>query len=376
MTHYHSIGRTLIVVSLGIWATFACAQQPVVTQPFPSFDPYATTQPGGVITGPALPSGTPTFDPSALPIFPAGSPVRLVLFGEFLYLRASDAAMTNYAVPVDAAGAPMGSVAFVEQSWEPGFRAGFDWVWNDYSRWVAAYSEIDMKTTDMASVDPTSTLGLQQFVLHPSTAAAGEFYQTASARGDVKMRLGDIEYRRVYLEDWYRWDFLVGARYAGLDQRFRAEFTNATPRTAMVDADVKFDGGGIRFGTRGDWRSSQHGFFIYAQATTSFIAGQFSSRFTQMDSVGGLVANTSRKDDRIINLTDAELGVGWHSPSHRWWFSAGYLFNTWSDVVNTAGVIRNAQANVASAALGTSFFTPIRERLTFDGLVARAELRF
>lgn len=352
-------------------ATAAHSQQPLLTEPLPSFDPYAAPQQGAVITGPALPTLSPTLDPSALPIFPAGFPVRYAVFGEFLYLRASDAAMTNYAVPVAAAaGAPMGAVAFIEQSWEPGFRVGFDWIWNDYSRWVGSFTSIDLKTTDIASFDPMSAAGLQSLVLHPSTPAAGEIYAAANASGDVKMRLGDIDYRRVFVEDWYRWDFFVGARYANLDQKFRAEFMNAT-RTETVDTEVKFDGGGVRFGTRGDWRSSQHGFFIYAQATTSFIAGQFNSRYAQTDTpsggASGLVANLSRKDDRIINLTDAELGLGWHSPTQRWWFSAGYLFNTWSDVVNTAGLIRTAQANS---------FTPIRERLTFDGLVARAELRF
>ncbi len=311
-------------------------------------------------------------DPS-LPVFPAGFPVRLVLFGEFLYLRASDAAMTNYAVPVNGPvvppptpGVPMGPVAFVEQGFEPGYRVGFDWVWNDYSRWVAAYTSLDLSASDMVSVDPASPLVLQSLVIHPSTAAANGSFLTASGKSDVKMRLGDIDYRRVFVEDWYRWDFLVGARYARLDQDFRSEFTNSTT-TEVVDASANFEGGGIRFGTRGDWRSSQHGFFIYAQATTSFVAGQFSSSYSQTDSFLGVVANTSRKDDRIINLTDAELGLGWHSQDRRWWFSGGYLFNTWSDIVSNAGMIRTAQA---------TSFTPIRDRLTFDGLAARGELRF
>ncbi len=353
-------------------AALACAQQPGFTEPFPSFDPYATNQPGGVIAGPMLPPTGPIIDPS-LPIFPAGFPVRAVLFGEFLYLRASDAAMTNYAVPVDEnappPAAPMGPVAFVEQGMEPGYRVGFDWIWNDYSRWVAAYTSIDLSTNDMVSVDPASPLALQALVIHPSTPAAGELFLSASAQGDIKMRLADIEYRRVFVEDWYRWDFLVGGRYARLNQNFRSEFTDSdiTATNEMVDTSVDFDGGGIRFGSRGDWRSSQHGFYIYAQATTSFIAGRFTSLYSQTNSVDGIVANTSRKDDRIVNITDAELGVGWHNQTGRWWFSGGYLFNTWSDVVNSAGVIRTAQATA---------FAPIRERMTFDGFTARGEFRF
>jgi hypothetical protein len=371
MTRKHSIFRTLIAVSLWMCAALACAQQIPFAQPSPSFDPYAA-QPGGVIPGPALPPGSPTFQ-QELPVFLAGFPVRFVLFGEFLYLRGSDAAMTSYAVPVNGAvvpppipAVPMGPVAHIEQGFQPGFRVGSEWVWNDYSRWVASYTSLDLKTTDTVSVDPASPLALQALVLHPSTTAADDYWLTAGASGDVKMRLADIEYRRVFVEDWYRWDFLVGARYANLDQKFRSEFTNSTT-TEVVDAAVDFDGGGIRFGTRGDWRSSQHGFFIYAQATTSFVAGRFTSRYSQTDSFLDTVANTSRKDDRIINLTDAELGVGWHSQSRRWWFSGGYLFNAWSDVVSSAGLIRTAQA---------TSFAPIRERMTFDGLTARGEFRF
>lgn len=260
----------------------------------------------------------------------------------------------------------MGPVALVEQGFQPGFRIGFEWVWNDYSRWVGSYSSIDLSASDAVSVDPAGPLALQSLVLHPSTLAADDYWLTASAASGVKMQLGDLEYRRVFVEDWYRWDFLVGARYAKLNQDFLAEFTNSTT-TEVVDAKVDFEGGGIRFGTRGDWRSTNHGFFIYAQATTGFIAGRFNSRYSQSDSFLGTVANTSRKDDGIVNVTDVELGLGWHSQSRRWWFSGGYLFNTWSDFVNAGGVIRSAQATT---------FLPVHERLTFDGFAARGELRF
>lgn len=373
MTSRYLTIRASFAVLLCVCASLASAQQPVVTEPLPSFDPYGNVQPDVVIPGAIAPPPSEIIVQETLPVYPAAIPVRFVWFGEFLYLRASDAATTNYAVPVNGGvvppptpAVPMGPLAFTEHSWKPGFRAGFEWVWNDYSRWVVTYTDLKLKSSDSISVDPASTLALQSLVLHPSTLAADDYYLTAGANGRVKMRLGDLEYRRVFVDDWYRWDFLVGGRYAGLDQTFRSVFTNATT-TETVDANVDFEGGGIRFGTRGDWRSCNHGWFIYAQATTSFIAGQFRSRYTQTDSFLGTVANTSRKDDRIINLTDIELGLGWHSKSRRWWFSTGYMFNTWSDMVNSAGVIRTAQA---------TSFTPIRERLTFDGLTARGELRF
>ncbi len=353
------------------------------------YDPYAVyQQPGApVVPGPPLPPSQTPIIPSQttvipqttviqqpLPVYPATYPVRFVLSGEFLYLRPSDASMTNYAVPVNGGvippptpPVPMGAVAATELGFDPGFRVGLDWVWNDYSRWVLTYTQLDSKDSSEIMTDPaTSPLVLQSLVMHPSTAAADAYYLTASATGELDLKLVDFDYRRIFVEDWYRWDFLAGMRYAHLDQTFNSIFQNSTT-TEEVNSSVGFDGGGIRIGTRGDWRSPNHGFFVYGQATTGFLAGRFSSAYSQSDNLLGTIANTSRKDDRIINVTDAELGVGWHSPGQRWWFSGGYLFSTWSDVVNNAGVIRAAQA---------TSFGPIRERLTFDGLAARGEFRF
>jgi hypothetical protein len=358
-------------------APFQPFNQPSQTfAPQPQFDPYASTiQTQPSFPAPGLPSFvTPGFvTEQAVALAPVGTPVRFVLSGEFIYLRASDAAMTNFAVPVNGAvippptpAIPMGEVAAVDLGFEPGFRVAIDWVWNDYSRWVVGYTSLGLESSEASTVDPTSPLALQSLVFHPSTAASDSYYLDATATGELKMQLADVEYRRIFVEDWYRWDFLVGMRYANLEQEFRSEFTNSTT-IETVDTNVDFEGGGIRFGTRGDWRSNQHGFLLYAQATTNFIAGRFKSDYTQSDNFLGTIVETSREDDRIVNITDAELGIGWRSPTQRWYFSGGYLFNTWSDVISNAGVIRAVQS---------TSFAPIRERLTLDGFTVRGEFRF
>ncbi len=347
-----------------------------------NFDPYASQQVPNTAPPSQYQYGTPspTFEnPPALilnqPLLvaPAITPVRFVVSGEFIYLRASDAAMTSFAVPVNGAivppptpAVPLGAVAAVDLNFEPGFKVGLDWVWNDYSRWVVGYTSLGLSSTETQTIDPAAPLALQALVLHPSTAAADTYFLDATATGDLAMRIADVEYRRIFVEDWYRWDFLAGLRYAHLDQGFKADFTNSTT-TEKLDSEVNFDGGGIRVGTRGDWRSNQHGFLLYGQATTSFLAGRFNSSYTQSDSFLGTVVKTSRSDDRIVNVTDIELGIGWRSPTQRWYFSGGYLFNTWSDVVNNAGLIRAVQ---------TTSFAPVRERLTLDGFTVRGEFRF
>ena len=342
--------------------------QPPAYVPPPGFDPYQTTQ-----QAPPAPLFPTLTMPTALPVIPVNKPVHLVLSGEFIMLRASDAAITNYALPINGPvlplpnpAVPRGPVADLEYGADPGYRVGVDWIWNDYSRWVATYTSLDLESVDQVAVDPLSPLVLQSLVLHPSTLTPTSVYTDASANGDIELRLLDVEYRRVFVEDWYRADLLVGGRYATLDQRFQSEF-NHPAFTDTVRSNVDFEGAGIRFGIRGDWRSTQHGFFIYAQTTTNFLAGEFTGNYTQTNSITGTVVDTSTADDRIVNITDAELGLGWHSPTQRFWLSGGYLFNTWSNVVSNAGLIRSVQQ---------SNFAPVDEDLTFDGFVVRGELRF
>jgi len=226
----------------------------------PGFDPYTTQQVPGATQfplGAALPAfGSPPglILNQPLLVTPVSTPVRFVVSGEFIFLRASDAAMTSFAVPVNGAiippptpAVPMGPVSAVDLGFEPGFKVGLDWVWNDYSRWVVGYTSLGLSSTESQSIDPTQPLALQALVLHPSTAAADTYFLDATATGDLEMRIADVEYRRIFVEDWYRWDFLAGLRYAHLDQGFKADFTNSTT-TETLDTEVDFDGGGIRVG--------------------------------------------------------------------------------------------------------------------------------
>ncbi len=66
-------------------------------------------------------------------------------------------------------------------------------------------------------------------------------------------------------------------------------------------------------------------------------------------------------------ILDLELGLGWRGPRDRWRFSAGYLFSAWFNVVSNEEFIRTVQSGQMHG---------VDDTLTFDGLVARAELRF
>jgi hypothetical protein len=183
----------------------------------------------------------------------------------------------------------------------------------------------------------------------------------------------DLEYRRICADCWYRAAWVLGGRYAKLDQDFSARFIGfgALPSREDVLTNIDFSGAGIRIGLEGEFPSQRNGFLVYAKGYSSFLAGEFKSSFRQTnnDAIAplGLIVNTSRKDDRIVPILDLEVGLGWRSAADRWRFSAGYLFSAWFNVVSNEELIR---------AVHTGRVSGVDDTLTFDGLVARAELRF
>lgn len=370
----------------------------------PGFDPYAPnagvvapgagvfapapalTVPGATVPGPAItvpdagafgpsticpPSGCPPVQPVVPVVVDLGP--RWRIFGEFLYLRAGDAAMTTYAVPVDGpiGGLPFGPLATIDPDREPGYRAGVGWYTSKISEWSGTYTWFESSTTDAVSV--ALPVGLRSLVVHPGTPAAGVDYETASAASNIKTELIDLEYRRICADCWYRAAWVLGGRYAKLDQDFSARFIDPGifGSTEDVVTNIDFNGAGIRIGLEGEFPSQRNGFLVYAKGYSSFLAGEFKSSYRQTNSpmIGppAVLVNTSRKDDRIVPILDLEVGVGWRSAADRWRFSAGYLFSAWFNVVSNEEFIRAVHAGQVSG---------VDDTLTFDGVVGRAELRF
>ena len=95
--------------------------------------------------------------------------------------------------------------------------------------------------------------------------------------------------------------------------------------------------------------------------------GQFTSRYVQTNQFGGVEVNTSMSEDRIVPVLDFELGLAWLSPGQHLRISGGYLVSAWFNAVTTPGWIHAVQR--------TDFHSG-SDTITFDGLTARAELRF
>jgi hypothetical protein len=307
-----------------------------------------------------------------VPVAQQASPLRWRVFGDFLYLRPSDGANISYALPVNGVvlppdpPVPVGPVAVVDPSHEPGFRVGLGHAMEYCSEWAVMYTHFESDASSSVAVDPADVIVLSPLVLHPGTIAADAVYTQASASGNIKMNLGDVEYRRMIPDPAYQIGYVAGARYAQLEQDFSARFENVTT-IETVDSEIRFHGGGIRVGLEADWRSKQTGFLVYSNGYGSIVAGEFKSSFTQQDNFLGTVVSTSREDGRIVPILDLEVGLGWQSAAGHIRFTAGYLVSAWLNVVSSSEWIEAVQ---------TSQYDNLSDSLFFDGLVARAEFRF
>jgi hypothetical protein len=161
---------------------------------------------------------------------------------------------------------------------------------------------------------------------------------------------------------------LIGARYAHLEQDFRGDFSILGATT--VTTNIEFDGVGPRIGMEGECHA-KYGFFVFGRGFANFLVGEFKANYLQTNVFAGVQANTSIEDSRIVPNFDLELGVGWQSRNGRFRIMGGYYLSCWFNTLTTPSFIQGVQ-NSNFTTNGDNF----RDRLLFDGLMARLEVRF
>ena len=97
------------------------------------------------------------------------------------------------------------------------------------------------------------------------------------------------------------------------------------------------------------------------------VSAYFNQRLARKHVFAGQQAFTGFNDDRVIPVLEAELGVGWQSCCGKYRVSCGYYFASWFNAITTQSTISSLQQNR---------FEDIDQTITFDGLTARAEIRF
>jgi hypothetical protein len=369
-----AIAAMVFAVSHG---TLAHAQMPVTVMPPQSMTPSEVVYDPAVMVNPAEPSPPcpPLYDPYVVtqqqPLVPRWDPYHIGVYGEFLYLTARNVDV-SYAVPQDglliAGAAPMGPVAVVSPDYSPGFRVGGFFTMGPDARLSGTYTWFNSSSSNSVSTDGTNVLN--PLVLFPGTFNAGSTAQTASASYDVDYQLIDIDYEVIAERcDHYWFGGSVGARYAQLEQTFNVTFPFDPPDgTTTLNTSANFHGVGPRAGLNGErCLFAGSGLRAYGKTSASFLVGHYSTSYQQTNEFAGTQANTSLAQDRIVPLLDLELGLAWLSQGQRIRLSGGYLISAWFNSVTNPGWIASVQN-------GT--YNPSSETVTFDGLTARAEVRF
>lgn len=299
---------------------------------------------------------------------------RSGVFGEFLYWKASGAD-TSFGVIQDGIGppgtVPLGEVGVLQADYQPSFRTGAALALNCNSSVSLAVTKYESNTN--CSLFAPAPLVIQPLVTFPGTVNAGFTAQFATADSSLELDMLDIEYRAVLLScSRYYLNFMVGIRYAELDQSFGAVFPFAPPDgTTFIATELDFEGGGMRIGLDGErflW--PRLGVSVYGKGSAGALGGEFSGNYVQFNQFNGIESLVLWDDERLVPMADLELGLRWSSPRERLKLSAGYYMGIWSNVVTTAEWINGVQAyNFVDIS------NDAQDTLRFDGLVARAEVR-
>ena len=293
------------------------------------------------------------------------------LYGDFLWLQARNASVP-FAVPQNGIGfagaAPNGPVGSVVPVPRAGFRVGGAVMIAPAARLTANYTWYESHTGANIAVPPGGVVN--PLTMFPGTFNAGFTAERSSAAHDLDFQLADSNYEMLFINSDRRWiGLLGGAVYGQLRQDFWALYPFSPPDgPTRVETHVDFYGAGIQLGLEGEQRVWQdRGFCVYGRGMSRFLCGQFRSSYLQTNQFNGVEVTTAIKDARIVPLLDLELGVSWISPSARFRLYGGYMVNSWFNSVSTAGWIGSVQR---------STFLLGSHAITFDGLVARAQVAF
>jgi len=293
---------------------------------------------------------------------------RSGIIAEFIYLHPRNVDVP-YATPMDGIGSsavPIGPSSMVGPGYQPGFRLGMNWNLTDESSLSATYWLYQSQSRDSRTM-PGGSGFLNADLVHPNTTSVATDSLAAQATHDIDFDIIDVNYRRTISEKNYLMYLTVGARYARLDEDFRASYTMLG--STNVSSDIGFDGVGPRVGLEIE-RAMDGACYMYMRGGASLMFGSFKASYLQSNVFSGTQASVGLEDSRMVPITELELGVGWGDTSDTFRFSAGYYVGAWFNTVTTGGFIGSVQDSTLYSIGG------VGDTLVFDGLVARLEVRF
>ncbi len=295
------------------------------------------------------------------------------VFGEFLFLHPTGADVTHAQQQNGLGGpgtVPFGQIGVTDFTYEPTWRVGGSWWLSDCTSIVGSYTSFNASATDRVDLPALPGGGgtVGSFVTHPG-AALDASIGPLNANAGLEFQLADGEYNAQLVEyECYALYGSVGLRYAHLEQDFaqQGEFAGGFGGTIGTNADVSFDGGGMKLGLSGHRELGNTRISIYGRSSVSPLVGQFSSHYAMRNTTGDiLLAQADWRDDRVMTLLDYELGLSWTGPRGHLRLAAGYMASHWFNAVTTSSYINAVQ---------TGSYLDVSDTISFDGPVAHAEV--
>jgi hypothetical protein len=214
------------------------------------------------------------------------------------------------------------------------------------------------------SISLAAPNALESLVSHPATISSASTTLAAHADYYMDLQSVDVDYRHLLkCCDVFSANYVIGARYANLEQGFDVEFLKQPTESVWTNVDFE----GARLGLETQRYSCRNQLHVYANGSASFLAGRFNAHYLQGSSVDPEIVNAYWDADRLVPILDFEAGIGWTSISGKLRLNAGYMASAWFNSVTTQSWIDGVQAND---------FSDVTKSLWFDGLQARVSYSF
>ncbi len=345
--------------------------------PMPSVPASMMDLSGGPTQITALPDGNPCSQDNCSGCGSCGIaacdvwPHTTSFWSSVLYVRPRNADIA-YGVPIDGPiGSPpsnnpiqVGPVGQVDPDYDVGFDVGMNLAITPMASVIAELMMLD--TTTSNAIDTAAPDVIRSLVSHPSSTSAATDFLTGAARLDFELDTVDVAVRHLFVGgERFAVNYLLGARYGRLQQRFNASFVDNG--TEQVRTDIDFDGVGFRMGLEAERHTCQRSVRLYASGNATMLAGRFRGSYFQGQTFDPTVVETNWEAGRVVPVLDLELGAGWVSPGGRLRITTGYLVSAWLNTVRTQEWIEAVQQND---------FTSLDDALSFDGLRGQVEWRF
>lgn len=304
---------------------------------------------------------------------------RFQVWGDYIYLRPRDVEVA-YAVEINGPVGPgttandpviqVSPLAMTDHEYQPGFRFGFGYTLDNCNQVAAQFTHFDATTTDaITAADPNNVI---RSLVSPT--ALGVFNANgdgldADAEDRIQFQLIDVDYKGLlaYCCD-YKMGYVVGVRYARLEQDFAAQFQTNNVDTVL--SNINFDGVGLRLGLEGERYGRNKQWFAYGKGVVSLVGGEFSSTYRYGTNADPVIVNTGWEAGRLVTIADLEVGAGWQNECGNLRLSVGYMYSSWFNTLKTNEWISAVRQN--------NFVDPADTTLdgmiSFDGLTARVEV--